>query len=244
MPSSNEQQLEGKNILYNLRILFGGDSAWSDPGEQQIMFEKLATGNEVIWANPFGPISGAIIPRISRVKDGLTVYNPGMNLLPLPLMGGFNQRRRLLQVIFYLLERDFEPELVWIDSPGAVGVARHYGKKGTLALYYADEDNESNVSRTERKKVAAAVNLIVTPSERLFREYKNYKEKTFLLEGGILEMPPDDEEEDDEGVPEEMLEQALLEDINKRLNEITSIVERELFQGKGSPDTLSSPDKV
>ena len=192
------------------------------------MFEKLATGNEVIWANPFGPISGAIIPRISRVKDGLTIYNPGMNMLPLPLMGGFNQRRRLLQIIFYLLERDFEPELVWIDSPGAVGAAKHYGKKGALTLYYADEDNESDVSRNERKKVAAAVDLIVTPSERLFREYKDYKEKTFLLEGGILELPPDNKEDEDEDVSEEMLEQTLLEDIEKRLNEITAIVEREL----------------
>ena len=192
------------------------------------MFEKLATGNEVIWANPFGPISGAIVPRISRVKDGLTVYNPGMNMLPLPLMGGFNQRRRLIQVIFYLLERDFEPELVWIDSPGAVGAAKHYGKKGALSLYYADEDNESDVSRTERKKVAAAVDLIVTPSERLFHEYKDYKEKTFLLEGGILELPPDNKEDEDEDVSEEMLEQTLLEDIEKRLNEITAIVEREL----------------
>lgn len=228
MPSSNEQQLEGKNILYNLRILFGGDSAWSDPGEQQIMFEKLATGNEVIWANPFGPISGAIIPRISRVKDGLTVYNPGMNLLPLPLMGGFNQRRRLLQVIFYLLERDFEPELVWIDSPGAVGVARHYGKKGALTLYYADEDNESNVSRTERKRVAEAADLIVTPSERLYSEYKDYKGKTFLLEGGTLDLPPEEMEEEEPGASEAMLEQTLLEDIHKRLNEITALVEREL----------------
>ena len=192
------------------------------------MFEKLATGNEVIWANPFGPISGAIVPRISRVKDGLTVYNPGMNMLPLPLMGGFNQRRRLLQIIFYLLERDFEPELVWIDSPGAVGAAKHYGKKGALALYYADEDNESDVSRAERKKVAAAVDLIVTPSEKLFREYKDYNEKTFLLEGGILELTPDNEEDEDEDVSEEMLEQTLLEDIEKRLNEITAIVEREL----------------
>ncbi len=194
------------------------------------MFEKLATGNEVIWANPFGPISGAIIPRISRVKDGLTVYNPGMNMLPLPLMSGFNQRRRLIQVIFYLLERDFEPELVWIDSPGAVGVARHYRKKGSLTLYYADEDNESDVSRTERKKVAAAVDLIVTPSERLFREYRDYNEKTFLLEGGILELPPDDQEDEDEevGVSEEMLEQTLLDDIDKRLREISAIVEREL----------------
>ncbi len=190
------------------------------------MFEKLATGSEVIWANPFGPISGAIIPRISRVKDGLTVYNPGMNMLPLPLMGGFNQRRRLLQIIFYLLERDFEPELVWIDSPGAVGIAKHYAKKGALILYYADEENESTVSRTERKKVAAAVDLIVTPSERLFREYEDYNEKTFLLEGGTLELPPDDEEE--EGVSEEMLEQKLLEDIHQRLREISAIVEREL----------------
>lgn len=192
------------------------------------MFEKLATGNEVIWANPFGPISGAIIPRITRVKDGLTVYNPGMNMLPLPLMGGFNQKRRLIQVIFYLLERDFEPELVWIDSPSAVGVARHYGKKGALVLYYGDEENEGNVSRTERKKVAAAVDLVVTPSERLYSEYKDYNEKTFLLEGGILELPPDDMEAEETGVSEEMLEQTLLEDIHKRLSEIASIVEGEL----------------
>ncbi len=192
------------------------------------MFEKLATGSEVIWANPFGPISGAIIPRISRVKDGLTIYNPGMNMLPLPLMGGFNQKRRLLQLIFYLLERDFEPELVWIDSPGAVGVVKHYGKKGALTLYYADEENESSVSRTERKKVATVVDLIVTPSERLFREYEDYNEKTFLLEGGTLELPPDDEEAEGEGVSEEMLEQNLLEDIHQRLEEISAIVEREL----------------
>ncbi len=192
------------------------------------MFEKLATGNEVIWANPFGPISGAIIPRISRVKDGLTVYNPGMNMLPLPLMGGFNQKRRLIQIIFYLLERDFEPELVWIDSPGAVAVAKQYGKKGALTLYYADEENESDVSRTERKKVSAAVDLVVTPSEKLYREYRDYKDKVFLLKGGILELPPEDEKEEDQGLSEEMLEQTLLEDIDQRLSEISAIVEQEL----------------
>lgn len=220
--------MEGKTILYDLRILFGGDSEWAEPGEQQIMFEKLATGNEVIWTNPFGPISGAIIPRINRVKDGLTVYNPGMNLLPLPLFNGFNQRRRLLQIIFYLLERDFEPELVWIDSPGAVGVAKHYGKKGALTLYYADEENEAGLSRAQRKKVAAGVDLIVTPSERLLHEYKDYNEKTHFLEGGILELPSEDLEEEDEAVSEEMLEQTLLEDIHHRLNEIAAIAEREL----------------
>lgn len=220
--------MEGKTILYHLRILFGGDSDWSEPGEQQIMFEKLATGNEVIWANSFGPISGAIIPRISRIKDGLTVYNPGINLLPLPLFKGFNQRRRLLQIIFYLLERDFEPELVWIDSPGALGVVNHYRKRGALTLYYADEENKAELSRAERKKVAAAVDLIVTPYERLLHEYKVFNEKTHYLEGGILELPPVDMVEADEAVSEGMLEQALLEDINQRLNEITAFVEREL----------------
>lgn len=192
------------------------------------MFERLSTGCEVIWANPFGPVSGAIIPRISRVKDGLTVYNPGMNLLPLPVMGGFNQRRRLVQVIFYLLERDFDPELVWIDSPGAVGVAKHYGKRGSLTLYYADEDNEARVNRTERKKIAAAVDLIVTPSKKLYREYEDYNDKTFLLAGGILEFPVHKVEDNEEVISEEMLEQVLLEDIDKRLSEIAAIVEREL----------------
>lgn len=216
--------MEGKIILSQRNILFAGNSAWADPTEQQIMFEMLSTANKVIWANPFGPLVGALLPRITNPKEGLTIYNPGVNLLPLDFLRGLNEKRRLMQLNMYLLEIDFEPDLVWIDNPNAGRFTEYYAKKGALTLYYALDELDKTGSREERAKVVSAIDMIMTPSPVLYRKYREQTEKTFLLSGGDLTLP---EETEDDQLADEELEKAFMDALQARLNEISVIIEKE-----------------
>ncbi len=189
------------------------------------MLDLLSVTNQVIWANPYGPVSGALLPRITRPKEGLTIYNPGLNLLSLKSLRGLNERRRLLQVKLYLIDRDFEPDLVWFDDPPAMLFAAYYKNKGAVTLYYAAEDLEQVSSRAKRKKLAEAADLVVTPSPMLHKKYKEQTGKAYLLSGGDL-IPP--VETEDDGLADELVEKNFMEALQKRLEEISRLVGKEL----------------
>ena len=189
------------------------------------MLERLSAANEVVWANPYGTVGGALLPRITTLKEGLTIYNPGINLLPLQSLRGLNERRRLLQVKLYLLGRDFEPDLIWFDDPPVVPFAAHYRKQGAAALYYAAEDSDPTSSRTERKKLVEELDLVVTPSPALYKKYGEHTPNAHLLSGGDL-MPPPEAGEDE--LPDELLEKAFMEALEKRTEEISRAAEKAL----------------
>lgn len=191
------------------------------------MLELLSTYNQVIWANPYGKITGALLPRITTLKEGLTIYNPGVDLLPIPSLKNLNEKRRLMQLNFYLLEKDFEPDLVWIDDPAAALFTAAYGKKGALTLYYALEDIDSQPTREKRAKLAGAVDLIVTPSPVLYKKYSEHPARVFLLSGGDLGQPPEIE---DEEPAEDQLEKAFMDALQVRLEELSAIVKKELVR--------------
>lgn len=212
-------------MIQNKKILYAGNSPWGDPSEQHIMVELLSGSNDVIWANPFGPVTGALLPRVTTSKEGLTIYNPGLNLLPISALSGFNEKRRLMQVNLYLVERDFLPELVWIDDPAAAPFTLYYGKKGALTLYYAGKEETGSLSSSEREKLAGAVDLLLVPDPQLFRKYESTG-KAYLLEGGDL--LPVNETGDEDAAADEMLEQFFLEAVTDRLEEISALVKKEL----------------
>lgn len=167
------------------------------------------------------------MPRITTLIEGLTIYNPGVNFLALPMLSTLNERRRLLQIKMYLIGRDFEPDLVWIDSPLAVPFTAYYGKKGALTLYFAAEDSDYLSTGTERKKLTEAVDLVITPSPKLHKRYRELTGKTYLLSGGDLIPPPETEDADPD---EELIEKAFMEALRKRVEEISRIVEKEMAQ--------------
>ncbi len=129
------------------------------------MIELLSGSNDVIWINPFGPINGPILPNIYEAKESLTVYHPGMNFLAMPSLMLLNEKRRLLQVVIYLIGRDFEPDLVFMDDPLARCFAVHYGKRGALTLYYAGETDKEDYPGAERNQLAEAVDLVYKPGK-------------------------------------------------------------------------------
>ena len=140
-------------MIMNQRILCVSSAAWEEPEELQVIIELLAGANNIIWISPFGGISSNLLPRIDRLTESLTIYNPGINFLPLSFLDSFNRSRLLLHTKLYLLEKDFEPDLVIIDSPGLIIFAEAYQKSGAKALYYATAKNNINMTRTEKRKI-------------------------------------------------------------------------------------------
>lgn len=167
------------------------------------------------------------MPRITSLTESLTIYNPGVNFLALPMLSALNERRRLLQIKLYLIGREFEPNLVWIDSALAAPFTAYYGKKGALTLYYAAEDSDNISTGTERKKLAEAVDLVITPSPKLHKRYRELTGKAYLLSGGDLIPPPEAEDAEPD---EELVEKAFMEAIRRRMEEISRIVEKEMAQ--------------
>lgn len=129
------------------------------------MIELLSGSNDIIWVNPYGQVSGSIFPNVYKIKESLTVYYPGINFLALQPLKLVNERRRLLQVILYLIGRDFEPDMVWIDDPVARYFALHYGKKGALTLYYETERVQDEHSLAEKRRLAEMVDLVYKPQK-------------------------------------------------------------------------------
>lgn len=129
------------------------------------MVELLSGSNNIIWVNSYGSLNGPIFPYIYEVKETLTIYHPGLNLLALQSLRLVNERRRLLQVILYLTERDFEPDMVWIDNPLARRFTEHFAKKGARTIYYADESDQDEMIHAERKKLINEVDLVYKPGK-------------------------------------------------------------------------------
>jgi hypothetical protein len=157
--------LEGKTIITDKKILYVSSISWVDLKDEHIMIEMLSGANDIVWIDPYGPLSGPIAPHIYKVKEGLTVYHPGINFLALPFLRLLNQRRRLLQVNLYLVGREFIPDIVWIEDPLASRFALHYGKKGALTLYYAAKRDAEEHIRSESDRLSKKVNLVYKPGE-------------------------------------------------------------------------------
>ncbi len=144
-------------MIMNKRILCVSSTDWESPGELQVVTEALSGSNNIVWINPFGGISSNLLPRIDRLTETLTIYNPGINLLPLPFLGRLNRSRLLIHTKLYLFERDFEPDVIIIDSPVLHNFAKAYRKTGTRALYYAPAAAGISLPRPEKQKAEEAV---------------------------------------------------------------------------------------
>jgi len=183
----------------------------------------LAEFNDVIWINPFGGISGTLFPDKNIMRGRLTVYNPGVNLLPLPSMRFFNNRRRLLQVKMYLLERDFEPDIVIFDDPYARNFAAYFRKKSSLVVYYAGEDKEERPERSEEDLLVESTDLVFVTSPQLFRRLEE-SGKVHLVESKV----EFDGKFSDEEIEIDSLEKVYMEDLKRRLEVIGRILEEAL----------------
>jgi len=129
------------------------------------MIELLSGSNDIVWVNPFGPANGPIFPNVYKIKESLTVYYPGINFLALQSLRLLNERRRLLQVVLYLIGRDFEPDMVWVDDPMARHFALHYGRKGARTLFYEAERMQDEEVLAEIRRLAEAVDLTYKPEK-------------------------------------------------------------------------------
>jgi len=147
-------------MISNQRILMVGSTGWEYPGELQIICEILSGANNIIWISPFGRINANLLPRIEVIKDSLTIYNPGINYLPLAFLDGFNRSRLLLHTKLYLLERDFEPDLVMIDHPDLLNFAAHYKKAGARSIYYRSAESFLEIPREDRVAVENSVDYV------------------------------------------------------------------------------------
>jgi len=137
-------------MISDRQILIVSNTEWDYPGELQVIGELLSGGNNIIWISPFGKINATLLPRILRIKETLTIYNPGINYLPLSFLDGFNRSRLLLHTRLYLLERDFEPNLVIIDHPNLLKFAALYQKSGASSLYYLSAASFLETPREDR----------------------------------------------------------------------------------------------
>lgn len=218
-------------MLKDKMILYAGNSPWGEPSEQHIMMEQFSAENRVIWVNPYGTLGGAIMPRITTSKEGLIIYNPGVNYLPLQWLSGFNERRRFMQVNLYLIEKDFSPDLVWFDDPLVQVFSDYYRKKGALTLYYAINEIFSPLSASERDKLASAVDLIFTTNRQVYKKYASH-DNVFFLEGEDL--LPSSEEESDTQIDIELMENEYMEALDKRLVEICRVIEEKLDYKSGA----------
>lgn len=147
-------------MISNQRILIVSSTAWEYPGELQVIGEILAGANNLIWISPFGRLNANLLPRIDKINESLTIYNPGINYLPLSFLDGFNRSRLLLHTRLYLLERDFEPNLVIIDRPELLKFAALYQKSGARSLYYLSAASFLEIPREERALAENTVDYV------------------------------------------------------------------------------------
>jgi hypothetical protein len=147
-------------MIIDKRILCVSCHPWEALDEQQVMIEILAGANNIVWVDPYGRINANILPRVYRLKESLTVYCPGINLLPLSFLNRFNQARLLLQIKLYLLERDFEPNLVWIDNMASLNFVKAYKKEGIRSLYYQTVDDREDSARIKKKRLEGVIDFV------------------------------------------------------------------------------------
>lgn len=178
-------------MLAEKKILYVSGNALNDPTELHIMVEMLSQANDVVWISPYGAVNAPLFPSIEKASENLTIYYPGINFLALPSLRSLNEKRRLLQVVLYLLGRDFEPDLVIIDDHMSGNFATYYSKRGALTLYYRAGKYLEEQERLVRNRVEKTVDLVYRPAE----------------------------------LAEELSEEELLEALQKRLEEISDLVE-------------------
>ena len=205
------------------------------------MIEQLSRWNEVIWVNPFGSLTGSLLPRIYEAKEGLTMYHPGLNFIPLQSLKVINDWQRLLQIIMYLIDREFVPDLVWIDDPFARRFATYYRKRGALTLYFGDDRVMDEPTRLERNRLAEAADMIIVSTPVLYERFE-YTGKAHLVESTVIVAPPAEAvngkdapvagEESSEEQDDEVFEKEFMEDINKRLEEISRLIDEKIATGK------------
>jgi hypothetical protein len=169
-------------IITGKKILYIGTTSWTDASEQQFMLDKLSMANNLVWVNPFGDIRESLLPKISRFKSGLVLYYPGMNFIPLPFLQGFNEKRRLFQVILYLIETEFEPDLVWFDDPVSAGSANYYRKKNSQSVFFACPVKSVTLNKMVIERLKEVTDLFITTDQKLYKKFENTG-KAHLLNG-------------------------------------------------------------
>jgi hypothetical protein len=224
--------LEGKNIL------FISSWSWEGAGEEAVIMEMLAGANNIVWVSPFGSLNGNLLPDFKPVRVNLTIYRPGVNFLPLPALHRFNDWRRLNQVIMCLLEKDFDPDLVWLGDPLARRFAEYFRRKKVPVIYYGSPEG-AKVPREEEEGLVGAVDVLIFSDERQYRHFAD-SGKAALVEADDIFV--EDREPDITGVlkeqkksgidaaSEKQLEKMFMDDLEKRLQRICRIIEGILNQ--------------
>lgn len=146
------------------------------------MFEKLAMANNLIWTNPFGNVSESLLPRIIRLKGELTLYYPGMNFIPLPFLQGVNEKRRLFQILLYLIEREFEPDLIWFDDPVSAGSANYFKNKGATSVFFACPVKSVMLNKAIINRLNEVTDIFVTTDQKKYKKMESTG-KAHLLKG-------------------------------------------------------------
>jgi len=218
-------------LLSGKRILFISIWSWEGAGEEAILMELLAGANEIVWVSPFGSLRGNLLPDFKPVRAGLTVYRPGVNFLPLPTLQRFNEWRRLTQVLMYLLEKDFKPDLVWLGDPMAGRFAEHFRRKGAPALYYGPPDG-MKVPREEEEALTAAVDLLIFSTEKQYRRFAG-SGRAVLVEAADIpsagaEVTGAENPTDASAEANKQLEEIFMADLRERLEKISSLIEDNL----------------
>ena len=162
-------------MISNKQILIVSSTEWDYPGELQVIGEILSGNSNLIWISPFGRLNANLLPRIDKINESLTIYNPGINYLPLPFLDGFNRSRLLLHTRLYLLEKDYEPDLVIIDRPELLKFAVLYQKTGAHSVYYLSAASFLEIPREERAVAENTVDYVyrakALPAELSEEEY-------------------------------------------------------------------------
>ncbi len=179
------------------------------------MIEMLARGNNVLWISPYGNFKGSLMPHFNRVRNNLGVYHPGVNWLPLQFLNRLNERRRQMQVYLYLLQEEFRADLIWTDDPGSVRLVERYRNEGVPAFFFADR--HLGLERSEIQKLGNGFDLVAVTSEKLLRDFAS-GEKVFLTPGSSSRI--------DHSLSLEEQEEALIEDLENRLEEISGRLEK------------------
>ncbi|MDY6826322.1 MAG: hypothetical protein SVV67_03980 [Bacillota bacterium] len=230
--------LNGKNIL------FISSWSWEGSGEEAVIMEMLAGANNIVWISPFGSLNGNLLPDFKPVRTNLTIYRPGVNFLPLPAMRKFNDWRRLTQVIMYLLEKEFTPNLVWLGDPLDRRFAGHFQRKEVPVIYYGSPDG-TKIPRGEEEALAEAVDMLILSDRSQYTRFAD-SGKTVLVEATDIFI--ENREPYKKGEPskkgagkeqkttevdaerEKKLEEMFMDDLQERLERICHLIEGILSQ--------------
>ncbi len=230
--------IEGKNIL------FISNWSWEGAGEEAVIMEMLAGANNIVWVSPFGSLNGNLLPDFKQVRVNLTIYRPGLNFIPLPALWRINDWRRLTQVIMFLLEKDFAPDLVWLGDPLARRFAGHFKRKEVPVIYYGSPEG-TKVPRGEEEALAEAVDMLILSDRSQYTSFAD-SGKAELVEASDIFIengePYKKREPHKTGAGKEQktteadaerekkLEEMFMDDLQERLQRICKMIEGILSQ--------------